>query len=122
VHPPATPVRYPAELHDVDVQQVAGVLALVPALAVPPAAQQLAGEPVDLGQPRHPGAGEHRSDGGGRHPHDRGQPERPGVVLGPGGDDRRDGLRRRSARQVCGREEQSASPASPSVRQRRIHL
>jgi hypothetical protein len=43
-----------AELLDVDVQQVAGVLALVAPVAVPPAAQQLAGEPVDVGQPGMP--------------------------------------------------------------------
>jgi hypothetical protein len=93
VHPPAAAVGHPAELLDVDVQQITGVLALVAAVAVPPAAQQLPGEPVHVGQPGQSGAGEHRPDRGRGHAQQRGQPYRPGVMLSPGGHDPRLGLR-----------------------------
>ncbi len=119
--PPATAVGDMTELLDVDVQQLAGLRALIPAIAVPSAAQ-LSGEPVDLGQPRQRGAGEHRPDGGGRQPRIAASRTGPAwcsvraatigavvsgeVFVGMRG----------------GREERSASPASPSARQRRIHL
>jgi hypothetical protein len=98
VDAPAAAVGHPAELLDVDVQQVAGVLALEAPLAVPATAQQLAGEPVDVGQPGYAGAGEHRPDRGGGDPQDRGQPHRPGMVSAARGHDRRGRLHRGSAR------------------------
>jgi hypothetical protein len=48
-----------------------GVVAFVAAVAAPPPAQQLAGEPAHLGQPQHAGAGEHRADRGKTANHDR---------------------------------------------------
>jgi hypothetical protein len=75
------------------VQQVAGLLALIPAVAVPPSAQQLAGEPIDVGQPGHSGAGEHCGDGGGGDLQDRGQPHGAGMVFGARGHDLRSRLR-----------------------------
>jgi hypothetical protein len=122
VDPPAASVGHPAEFLDVDVQQVAGVLAFVTAVAAPAPAQQLPTEPVDIGQPGQAGAGDHRADRGGSDAQDRGQPDRSGVVL-----HRAATIAAVISAEVrrgidCGREERSTSPAAPSARQRRTHL
>ncbi|KQS71180.1 hypothetical protein ASG41_20815 [Modestobacter sp. Leaf380] len=52
VRPPAATVGDAAQLLHVDLQEIVGGIGFVADLAVPPAAQQFTGEPVDLSQSR----------------------------------------------------------------------
>lgn len=112
---PANPGGNPAELFHVDVQQAARVAVLVADLAVPARANQLAGDPIHLGQPRQLLSTKYRPDRGGSHAELRGEPDRrhaasrSETMLATAGS----GVSRAS---VCGRDERSPSPASPSAR------
>lgn len=89
--PPGAAVGYPAELCDVDVQEVGELLTFVAAVAVPPQAQRLAGEQVDVGQSGQAVAGRYRCDRGGATPRIAAS-RTVRVVLAPGGHDLRLGL------------------------------
>jgi hypothetical protein len=65
MHPPPAAVRDPAELSDVDVQQLAGSVPFVADVGGS-AADDLAGESIDLAQARQLPAAQHRADGRGR--------------------------------------------------------
>lgn len=85
---PAAPVRDPRDLLDVDVDQLPGPLALVPHGGDRPAPADLAGDPVDVGEPGHPaprhdpGAGAGGHAGGGRQP-GRGEQQRRARLADP---------------------------------------
>ena len=87
---------------------------LVADLAVPARANQLAGDPIHVGQPRLLST-KYRPDRGGSLAELRGEPDRrhaasrSETMLASAGS----GVSRAS---VCGRDERSLSPASPSAR------
>jgi hypothetical protein len=109
---PGSPVRNPRELLDVDVQQLAGVAALV-------AVGQLGRlEPAELAQPD---AQQHRRDRRERHP----QTQRDlgaGHPQAPQRDDDLDALLGRALPDPGRHRGTAKRPASPSVRQRRPHF
>ncbi len=80
VHAPAAAVAESADFLDVDVNEFAGPVAFI-------TPDQLAGGPVEPGQPVQVMAGQHGMNGGGGHAQQRGEPARSAFELDAQGAD-----------------------------------
>jgi hypothetical protein len=120
VQPPAAAVGNAAQLLDIDVDQLAGLVALVTAARGAPGAQPGAGDRVQVAQERDLVAAQDAPDGGRAGPELGGQPDRPPPGRGPQREDLGFagwagpvGLVRWGW--MRGRLERSSSPAAPSL-------